>query len=44
VFGCVSWDRISDDFINKLDEKAHACIMMGYFEESKAYLLFEPVK
>jgi hypothetical protein len=44
VFGCVSWAHISDDCRKKLDAKSHACIMMGYSEESKSYRLFDPVK
>jgi hypothetical protein len=43
VFGCVSWDHF-DDCRKKLDAKSHACIMMGYSEESKSYRLFDPVK
>jgi hypothetical protein len=27
-----------------LDAKSHACIMMGYYEESKSYRLFDPIK
>jgi hypothetical protein len=37
VFICISWAHISDDCRKKLDAKSHAYIMMGYFEESKAY-------
>jgi hypothetical protein len=44
MFGCVAWAHISDDYMKKLDAKSHACIMMGYSEESKAYQLFDPVK
>jgi hypothetical protein len=44
VFRCVSWAHILDDCRNKLDAKSHACIMMGYSKESKAYRLFDPVK
>jgi hypothetical protein len=44
VFGCVAWAHISDDFRNNLDGKSHACIMMGYSEDSKSYRQFDPVK
>jgi hypothetical protein len=37
VFGCVAWAHIYDDCKKKLDAKSHACIMMGYSEESKSY-------
>ena len=36
--------HISDDYRNKLDEKSHACIMMGYSDESKSHKLFDPSK
>lgn len=32
------------DSRKKLDEKSHACIMMVYSEESKAYQLFDSIK
>jgi hypothetical protein len=44
TFGCVTWEHISDDCRNKLDEKSHACIMMGYSKEYKDYKLFDMVK
>jgi hypothetical protein len=37
MFGCVAWEHILDDYRKKLDAKSHACIMMGYSKESKAY-------
>jgi len=43
VFGHISRAHIPDD-CKKLDAKSHACIMMGYYEESKAYRPFDPVK
>ena len=43
-FGCVSWEHILDDCKIKLDTKSHACIMMGYSEESKSYGLFDIFK
>ena len=44
MFGCVSWAHILDDCKKKLDEKGHACIIMGYSKESKSYSLFDPIK
>jgi hypothetical protein len=41
IFGCVAWAHILDYCRNKLDAKSHDCIMMGYFEDSKAYRLFD---
>ena len=41
MFGCVVWAHFSDDCRTKLDAKNHACIMMDYSEESKAYQLFD---
>jgi hypothetical protein len=38
------WAHIPNDRRKKLDAKSHACIMMGYFEESKAYRLFDLIK
>jgi hypothetical protein len=37
TFGCIAWAHILDDKRKKLDAKSHACIMMGYSKESKAY-------
>jgi len=42
--GCIGWVHISDDYRKKLDAKNHACIMMGYYKESKAYRLFDTIK
>jgi hypothetical protein len=44
VFGCVAWDHIRYNCRKKLDAKSHGCTMMGYSEESKSYLLFDPIK
>jgi len=43
-FGCIAWDNIPNEKRKKLDAKSHACIVMGYFEESKAYILFDLIK
>lgn len=44
AFKCIAWEHISNSYRKKLDAKWHACIMMGYFEESKVYQLFDLVK
>ena len=45
MFGCVAWAHIPFDYINKLDAKGHACIMMGHHsQESKFHRLFYLVK
>ena len=44
TFRCVPWEHISDKYRNKLEAKSHACIMMGYYDESKSYILFDPIK
>ena len=44
TFVCVSWAHISDNCKKKLDAKSHACILMGYYDVSKDYRLFDIVK
>jgi hypothetical protein len=44
TFGCVTLAHNSKNYKNKLDAKSHACIMMSYSEEFKAYRLFDPIK
>ena len=44
TFVCVSRDHILYDYRKKLGAKSHACIMMSYYEDSRAYQLFYPVK
>ena len=44
TFGCVAWEHILNDLRKKMDVESHACIMMGYSKESKAYQLFDPIK
>ena len=43
TFGCVTRENIFDACKNNLDAKSHACIMIGYFEKSKSYQLFDLV-
>jgi hypothetical protein len=45
IFGCRVRAHILDDKRKKLDEKSHAYIMMGCFEELKSYrFLIQPNK
>jgi hypothetical protein len=44
TFRCIAWAHISNACRKRLDDKSHACIMMGYSKESKAYRLFDPIK
>jgi hypothetical protein len=44
MFGCIAWAHIPNDKRKKLDAKSHACIMVGYSNESKSYRLFDLVK
>ena len=44
TFGCVAWAHINDNYRNKIDAKSHDCIMIGCFDESKSYRLFDHVK
>ena len=41
---CVAYAYINVNYRNKIDAKSHACIMMGYSDESKSYRLSNPVK
>ena len=44
TFKCIAWEHIYDSCRNKMDAKSHTCLMMGYYDESKAYWLFDPIK
>lgn len=44
TFICVALSHTFDVYRRKLDEKTQACIMMGYYEETKFYQLFDPIK
>ena len=41
---CIEWVNILNGCIKILDVKSHACITMSYYEESKAYRLFDMIK
>ena len=42
-FGCVTYAHVLDEMIKKLDKKGHKCIFVGYFENKKAYKLYDPI-
>ena len=42
VFGCDAYVHIPEEKRKKLDKKNHKCIMVGYSESSKAYMLYDP--
>ena len=44
VFGCLAYAHVPDVKRGKLDPKSRACTFVGYSTESKAYLLWDPVK
>jgi hypothetical protein len=43
-FECIAHAYILDEIMKKLDAKCHACIMMCYSKEFKAYKLFDSIK
>lgn len=42
VFGCVVWVHTPKEKRNKLNAKAIECIFVGYSEQSKAYVCWDP--
>ena len=43
VFGCVAYAHVPDELRKKLNKKGHKFIFVGYFEDTKAYKLYDPV-
>jgi hypothetical protein len=43
VFGCVAYVHVVDQKRQKLDPKSELCIFVGYSEQSKAYMLYNPL-
>jgi len=43
VFGCISYAHILDHIRRKLENKSENCVFIGYIEQSKAYILYNPV-
>ena len=42
-FCCVAYAHVPDELRKKLDKKGHKCIFVGYFEDTKAYKLYDIV-
>ena len=36
-FGCVAYAHVPDELRNKIENKAHKCIFVGYSKDTKAY-------
>lgn len=43
VFGCIAFALIPSYKLHKLDEKFKKCLFIGYYPESKAYKLYNPL-
>ena len=43
VFSCISQVHIPDSKRTKLDDKSVTCVLLEVSEESKAYILYDPV-
>ena len=42
-FGCVAYAHVPNELRKKLDKKGQKCIFVGYFEDTKAYKLYDLV-
>ena len=42
-FSCVAYAYVLDELRRKLDNKGHKMIFVGYFEDTKAYKLYDHV-
>ena len=42
VFGCVEYAHIPDQLRKKVDRQGEKCVFLGYCEESKGYILYNP--
>jgi hypothetical protein len=40
VFGCIAYAHVQDEKKRKLDDKSVKCIFVGYYEDTKAYRLY----
>ena len=40
-FDCVAYDHVPNELKNKLDNKGHKCICVGYYEDTKSYKLYD---
>jgi hypothetical protein len=44
TFGCVAYAHVAKEKRTKLESKSVKCIFLGYYEGSKAWRLYNPVK
>ena len=42
-FGCVAYAHVPDELRRKLDKKGEKCIFVGYYEDTKAYKLYDSI-
>ena len=42
-FGCVTYAHVLDELRKKLDKKGQKCIFVSYYEDKKAYKLYDPI-
>ena len=43
VFGCVAHVHVPDARRTKLDNKSFECVLLGFSEETKGYMLYDPM-
>lgn len=43
MFGCIGHVHVTEEKRKKLDDKSFMCIFLGVNEESKAFLMYDPV-
>jgi hypothetical protein len=42
VVGCIDYSHVPHEKRKKLDDERVKCIFIGYYEETKAYILYNP--
>lgn len=43
IFGCISHVYIPNNKRTMLDDRSFSCVLLGVSEESKAYVLYDPI-
>ncbi|RVW23197.1 Retrovirus-related Pol polyprotein from transposon TNT 1-94 [Vitis vinifera] len=43
VFGCIAHVHVPEEMRTKLDNRSITCVILGVSEESKGYMLFDPI-
>ena len=43
IFGCISFAHVPEKLRKKLDDRSEKYIFIGYSDQSKAYILFNPI-